>query len=64
VRLRLEVEMPEKCLKCGFENFNVWGTKLKGVVKIQVRCMRCGAEAFLGFSPAPVEERDLNDFSK
>lgn len=37
----LRIEFPEKC-GCGSENLNVWGTRIKGRVKVDVRCMRCG----------------------
>jgi hypothetical protein len=37
----LRVELPEKC-GCGSENLKVWGTRIEGLVKIDVRCMRCG----------------------
>ena len=43
--MRIEIDIPEKCQKCDFENFNIWGTK-NGNTRIQVKCMRCGNENF------------------
>lgn len=37
----LRLELPEKC-GCGSENLKVWGTRINGRVKVDVRCMRCG----------------------
>lgn len=37
----LILELPEKC-GCGSENLSVWGTRIEGRVKVDVRCMRCG----------------------
>ena len=36
------IEIPMKCPACGFGNFNIWGTKMNGMVNIVVKCMRCG----------------------
>ena len=38
----ITIEIPRECPECGFENFNVWGTKMNGMVNIVVKCMRCG----------------------
>lgn len=38
----LKIEVPEKC-QCGFGNFYFWGTKLNGSTRLEIRCMRCGA---------------------
>ena len=38
----LKIEVPEKC-QCGFGNFYFWGTKVNGSTRLEVRCMRCGA---------------------
>ena len=43
--MRIEIAIPEKCQKCDFENFNIWGTK-NGNTRIHVKCMRCGDENF------------------
>ena len=39
---RVTVDIPKECPACGFKNFNVWGTKMNGIVSIVVKCMRCG----------------------
>ena len=38
---KVRIELPEKC-GCGSENLKVWGTRINGRVKVDVRCMRCG----------------------
>lgn len=38
----MNLPLPSKCPECGFENIYVWGTRINGVVKIEVRCCRCG----------------------
>jgi len=40
-KMSVEVKLPEKCT-CGFENLNIWGTRIKGRLKIEVRCSKCG----------------------
>lgn len=40
--IRVAVDIPKECPACGFKNFNVWGTKMNGIVSIVVKCMRCG----------------------
>jgi len=37
----LKVGLPEKCV-CGSENLKIWGTRLNGRVKVELRCIRCG----------------------
>lgn len=37
----LNVKLPELC-DCGSENLKIWGTRIDGRVRIDVRCMRCG----------------------
>ena len=37
----VELELPERC-RCGFSNLNIWGTRMNGRLRIEVRCMRCG----------------------
>jgi hypothetical protein len=39
---RVSIEIPRECPECGFGNFNVWGTKMNGMISIVVKCMRCG----------------------
>ena len=39
---RVSIEIPRECPECGFSNFNVWGTKMNGMISIVVKCMRCG----------------------
>ncbi len=39
---KITIEIPKECPECGFKNFNVWGTKMNGMVNIVVKCMRCG----------------------
>ena len=36
------ITIPDKCLECNGETFNVWGTKYPYGTQIEVRCMRCG----------------------
>ena len=38
---KLRGELPGRC-DCGSENLNIWGTRIEGRVRIDVRCMRCG----------------------
>jgi hypothetical protein len=40
-KMELELEIPESC-RCGFKNFYVWGTRINGKTRIEVRCMSCG----------------------
>lgn len=35
------VDIPEKCV-CGFENLKLFGNRLNGRIRVDVRCMRCG----------------------
>ncbi|MFX0132472.1 MAG: hypothetical protein ACFFDN_02375 [Candidatus Hodarchaeota archaeon] len=37
----LKLEIPNSC-QCGFKNFYIWGTQIKGETHIEVRCMSCG----------------------
>ena len=37
-----EIEIPESCYKCGLSNVNIWGTRTNGILRVEVRCMRCG----------------------
>jgi len=39
---RVSIDIPRECHECGFGNFNVWGTKMNGMISIVVKCMRCG----------------------
>ena len=41
-RRTIEIEIPESCHECGFENLNIRGSRLNGRIKVEVRCMRCG----------------------
>ena len=36
------LEIPLECKKCGLPNFKIWGTTIRGRLKIEVRCIRCG----------------------
>lgn len=36
-----KIELPDGC-ECGFENLKIWGTRIRGNVSIEVRCMSCG----------------------
>jgi len=40
--MRVELEVPEVCIGCGFRNFNIWGTRQGGRLRVRVSCMRCG----------------------
>ena len=37
----LAIELADKC-ECGFPNLNIWGTRMNGSLRVEVRCMRCG----------------------
>jgi hypothetical protein len=41
IKETVELEIPEKC-DCGFVNLKIYGTRTNGILKIDVRCMRCG----------------------
>ena len=41
----MEIELADKC-ECGFPNLNIWGTRMKGSLKLDVRFMRCGTPLF------------------
>ncbi|UCH57532.1 MAG: hypothetical protein JSV18_01020 [Candidatus Bathyarchaeota archaeon] len=38
----ITIDIPREFPRCGFKNFNVWGTKMNGLISIIVKCMRCG----------------------
>jgi len=38
----INLQIPTSCKKCGFHNFNLWGTITNEKMKIEWRCMRCG----------------------
>jgi len=40
--MKVTIAIPRECPECGFGNFNVWGTKMNGMISIVVKCMRCG----------------------
>ena len=44
--MKVEIEIPDSCGKCGFKNMYIWGTKYcrenGDWIEIKVRCMRCG----------------------
>ena len=40
--MKAEIEIPDKCSECGFENVNIWGTKIQGELNISVKCAKCG----------------------
>ena len=37
------LEIPPEYEECGLPNFNIWGTMIRGKLKIEVRCIRCGS---------------------
>ena len=37
------LEIPPECEECGLLNFKIWGTRIRGRLKIEVRCIRCGS---------------------
>jgi len=39
---RIDLEIPDVCVSCGFRNFKLWGSKTNGVLRVRWRCMRCG----------------------
>ncbi len=46
IRKTVEVEIPGSCQYCGFVNLKIWGTRTDGVLRVEVRCMRCGKPLF------------------
>ena len=36
----LEILLPDIC-ECGFSSLKIWGRRINGMVKVEVRCMRC-----------------------
>ena len=51
------LEIPAKCGGCGLPNFNIWGTMIRGKLKIEVRCIRCGSiQSIINTPPDQGEE--------
>jgi predicted Zn-ribbon and HTH transcriptional regulator len=42
IEASFEVILPNTCKKCGFNNFNLWGTILNDKFNAEWRCMCCG----------------------
>jgi len=38
---KLEILLPDSC-KCGVKNLKIWGQRISGALKLDVRCMSCG----------------------
>ena len=42
----VKLQFNENCFNCGCENVNIWGTIISGTLRMDVRCMRCGARLY------------------
>jgi len=42
----VEIELPESCIHCGFKNMKIYGVRVRGRTRVEVRCMRCGKPLF------------------
>lgn len=38
----VNLPLPSECPDCGFENLNIFGTRINGKVSVEIRCMKCG----------------------
>ena len=51
------LEIPPECEECGLPNFKIWGTMIRGKLKIEVRCIRCGSiQSIINTRPNQGEE--------
>jgi len=39
---RVEIKLVKNCDRCYCNNFYIWGTVIKSILRIELRCIKCG----------------------